>query len=115
MRRDERGAVTAETAMVLPVLLVVTLAMIWLITVGLAQMQVNDASREAARALARGESVEEAMALARQAAPGAVVATAVHEGRVVVTVHRAVAGPGGVLAGLPGAAVRSESTALAER
>jgi Flp pilus assembly protein TadG len=112
---DERGAVTAETAMALPVLLVVMLAMVWLVTVGLVQMQVTDASREAARALARGESVEQATGLARQAAPGSVVTTSVRDGLVVVRVERAVAGPGGALAGLPGAEVRSESTALAEQ
>ena len=56
MSRDERGAVTAETSVVLPLLVAVTLAMVWLVAVGLAQMRATDAAREAARALARGES-----------------------------------------------------------
>ncbi len=53
--RRERGAVTAELAMVLPLLLAVVVAMTWLLSVGLAQVRTVDAAREAARALARGE------------------------------------------------------------
>ena len=113
--RDQRGAVTAETALVMPVLVLVTLAMAWLVTVGLAQMQVNDASREAARALARGEPPDRAAALAREAAPGAEVSVGSADGVVVVEVVRWVRGPGGALDALLGAEVRSQSTAVAEQ
>jgi Flp pilus assembly protein TadG len=99
----------------MPVLVLVTLAMAWLVTVGLAQMQVNDASREAARALARGEPPERAAALARQAAPGAEVSLGSRDGEVVVEVVRSVRGPGGALDALPGTEVRSESAALVEQ
>jgi hypothetical protein len=37
-RRDDRGAVTAEAAAVLPALLAVTLLMVWLVSVATAQV-----------------------------------------------------------------------------
>jgi Flp pilus assembly protein TadG len=113
--RDEHGMVTAETAVALPVLVAVTLAMVWLLTLGVAQMKVTDAAREAARALARGESAERAVELAEQAAPGASVTVEAEEGTVVVTVRQDLSPPGGVLSGAFGAAeVRSSATALDE-
>jgi Flp pilus assembly protein TadG len=113
--RDERGMVTAETAVVLPVLVAVTLAMVWLLTLGVAQMKVTDAAREAARALARGEPADRAVRLAELAAPGASVTIEEDNGMVVVTVRQAVSAPGGVLEGAFGAAqVRSSATALEE-
>jgi Flp pilus assembly protein TadG len=113
--RDERGMVTAETAVVLPVLVAVTLAMVWLLTLGVAQMKVTDAAREAARALARGEPTDRAIQLAERAAPGAAVTIDDDEGMVVVTVRQEVSPPGGVLAGAFGSAeVSSAATALDE-
>lgn len=106
--------VTAETAVVLPVLVVVTLAMVWLLVVGVAQMQVTDAAREGARALARGEPPERAAELARTAAPGAEVSIRREGGVVVVTVTDRVRGPGAALDALPGATVSADATALDE-
>ena len=114
MRRDERGAVTAETAMVLPLLVAVAVSMVWLVTVGLAQMRATDAAREAARAVARGESPARAEALASQAAPGVRVRISERDGTVVVHVDQSVVPPGGVLGHLPGATVRADATALLE-
>ncbi len=54
-RADERGAVTAELAMVLPLLVIVTAALAWLLGVGADQLRIVDATREVARALARGD------------------------------------------------------------
>ena len=45
--RGERGAVTAELAMVLPLLLAVTAGLVWLMVVGLGQLRATDAAREA--------------------------------------------------------------------
>ena len=104
MRRDQRGAVTAETAVVLPLL----------VAVGLAQMRATDAAREAARALARGESVGRAEELARQAAPGVGVRVVRADGEVRVVVDQHLAAPDGVLGHLPGAGVHAEATALDE-
>ena len=114
MRRDERGAVTAETAMVLPLLVAVAVSMVWLVTVGLAQMRATDAAREAARAVARGESPARAEALALQAAPGVRVRISEGDGTVVVHVDQSVVPPDGVLGHLPGATVRADATALLE-
>ena len=53
--RDTRGAATAELAMVLPLLVAVSLGLVWLLAVGAAQVRAVDAARETARALARGD------------------------------------------------------------
>ena len=107
--------VTAETAVVIPVLVAVTLAMVWLLTLGVAQMKVTDAAREAARVLARGESVDRAIQVAELAAPGAKVTVEDADGMVVVTVRQDVSPPGGVLDGAFGTAeISSSATALEE-
>ncbi|WP_246050938.1 TadE family type IV pilus minor pilin [Nocardioides guangzhouensis] len=113
-RRDEVGAVTAETAMVLPLLVAVALVMVWVVSIGLAQMRATDGAREAARALARGESAATATGLARQAAPGIEVSSAVVDGEVRVHVEQPVVPPAGLLGHLPGAVVRADATALLE-
>lgn len=113
-RSDERGVVTAETAMAVPMLLLIALAMAWLVAIGLVQMQVTDAAREGARSLARGDSPERAASLARQAAPGADVAVGREGGTVVVRVHRRVAPPGGLFDALVGMTARATATALDE-
>lgn len=113
--RDERGAVTAELAMVLPLLLAVTAGLVWFLVVGLGQVRVTDAAREAARALARGESVGTATEVATTIAPtGAGVEVSQSGGLVEVTVTARVEGPGGVLAAVPGADVESTATAALE-
>lgn len=113
-RRDERGVVTAEAAAVLPLLVAVTMAMLWLLVVGIGQMQVTDAAREAARAVARGESTEHAERLALIAAPGSDVAVARDGDLVVVTVSRTLASPGGLFDVVPGARVAAEAAAVPE-
>ena len=49
------GAVTAETAMVLPMLVAVALGLAWLVALAATQVRVVDAAREAARAVARDD------------------------------------------------------------
>ena len=105
---------TAETAMVLPLLVAVALVMVWLVSVGLAQMRATDGAREAARALARGESTATATGLARRAAPGIEVSSVVVDGEVRVHVEQPVVPPAGLLGHLPGAVVRADATALLE-
>lgn len=61
--------VTAETAVVLPVLLLVLAGAVAAVTVVGAQLRCVDAAREGARAAARGEDVVVARSLAAQAAP----------------------------------------------
>jgi Flp pilus assembly protein TadG len=79
--------VTAETAVVLPVLLLVLAGAVAAVVVVGAQLRCVDAAREGARAAARGESAATVTSLAGQAAPdGARVATATDGDRVTVTV-----------------------------
>ncbi|WP_067438602.1 TadE family type IV pilus minor pilin [Nocardioides jensenii] len=113
MNRSERGAVTAETALALPLLVAVTLAMVWMLTFGVAQMKATDAAREAARALARGESRADAVALAQRVAPGAEVSVSQLGDMVVVVVTGSVPSPGGLLDAVSGS-THGEATALRE-
>ena len=53
--QGERGAVTAELALVLPMLVAVTVGLVWLLAVAAAQMRAVDAARETARAVPRGD------------------------------------------------------------
>jgi Flp pilus assembly protein TadG len=79
--------VTAETAVVLPVLVLVLAAVVSAVVVVGAHLRCVDAAREGARAAARGEDVAHVRALAARAAPaGAVTAVAVAGGEVRVTV-----------------------------
>ena len=61
--------VTAETAVVLPVLLIVLAGAVAAVTVVGAQLRCVDAAREGARAAARGESAAVVASLAAEAAP----------------------------------------------
>jgi Flp pilus assembly protein TadG len=87
--------VTAETAVVLPVLLLVLAGAVAAVTLVGAQLRCVDAAREGARAAARGDSVAAVTALVDRAAPdGAVVAVAVDDTEVRVTVTADVAALG---------------------
>lgn len=112
--RAERGAVTAELAMGLPLLLAVTLGLVWLLSLGAVQVRVIDASREAARALARGDDEAAAVAVARRiASPRAQVEVSRDGSHVRVLTSVSVDGPGGIAA-WPDVTVHSEATALEE-
>ncbi|WP_078878974.1 TadE family type IV pilus minor pilin [Streptomyces sp. NRRL B-24720] len=65
----DRGAVTAEAAMVIPVLALFALALIWALMAASAQIRCVDAARAGARAAARSEPEEQVLAAARSAAP----------------------------------------------
>ena len=60
--RPESGAATAELALGIPLLVALTAGLVWMLAVGAAQVRVIDASREAARAVARGDDVAAAQA-----------------------------------------------------
>ena len=113
--RGERGAVTAELALGLPLVLAVTVGLVWLLAAASAQIRVVDAARESARSVARGDSESEARAVASQIAPaGAKVQVAIAGGRVSVTTSAEIEGPGGLFDFFPGVTVRSEAVALLE-
>lgn len=114
-RRRERGAVTAELALSLPLLVSVTVGLVWLLAVGAAQVRTVDAARETARALARGEDPGRAIALGTQVAPaGSTVSVTRTDGEVRVTVTGEVPGPGGLFDHLPAPQVHAEAVAADE-
>ena len=105
--------VTAEAALVLPVLLIVLAGAVAVITVVGAQLRVVDAAREGVRAAARGESAAEVVAAAEEVAPdgATVVAEAPGDDRVTVTVRASVRPLG---TGLLAVTVQSSATARTE-
>lgn len=106
---------TAETAVVLPVLIAVTMALVWLISVGVAQVRVVDAARETARAAARDEATAQAIELGSRVAPQGARFSVVDQGAIVrVKVTARVHGPGGLLGFLPGVDVDSSAIAAKE-
>jgi Flp pilus assembly protein TadG len=111
----DRGAATAELALGIPLLVALTAGLVWMLAVGAAQVRVVDASREAARAVARGDDVTEAEAVALRIAPDrARVRIELGDSQVVVTTSARVSGPGGLLASLPGLTVAADAVALVE-
>lgn len=111
----ERGSVTAETVVVLPVLMVVLCAGLWALACVSAQLRCADAAHGGARALARGETLAAVEQRTRDAAPSEAT---VGVGRVgeLVTVHVSaeVRPLGGLSSQLPGLTVRASSSAAVE-
>jgi len=71
--RTDRGAVTAELAITLPVLFSLLLLGIW--SIGLVTLNIRciDAARDVARAAARGEPQDQAIALGHRTIPTATI------------------------------------------
>jgi Flp pilus assembly protein TadG len=109
---EEAGMVTAETAVVLPVLLLVLAGAVAAVTLVGAQLRCVDAAREGARAAARGDPVAAVTALMDRAAPEGAVSTVVQEGEELrVTVSARIAPLGPVPLRIP---VSAEAVALRE-
>jgi Flp pilus assembly protein TadG len=88
--------VTAETAVVLPVLFLVLAGVVAAVIVVGAQLRCVDAAREGARAAARGEQPAMVTAMADRAAPAGAVTTVAPGGeevRVTVTARISPLGP----------------------
>ena len=114
-QRPDTGAATAELALGIPLLVALTAGLVWMLALGAAQVRVIDASREAARAVARGDDLASAESLALRIAPDdARVRIEVGDSQVLVSTRARVTGPGGLLASLPGVTVSSEAVALVE-
>ncbi|MFF9427659.1 TadE family type IV pilus minor pilin [Streptomyces sp. NPDC014746] len=110
MRRSDRGFVTVEAAMVLPLLAVFTVTLLWGLAAAAAQIRCVDAARAGARAVARSEPVASAEAAARATAPEGARVSVEREGELWrVTVEAAAPGPGGM-----GVTLRAGAAALAE-
>lgn len=88
--RRQRGMVTAETATVLPFVVLMAVVLTWVVTLGVSQMRVADAAREGARVMARGETTAAARDAVTSLVPGATARISVRDGRAEVRVrHRA--------------------------
>jgi hypothetical protein len=113
--RTERGAVTAEAAVVIPVVILVALGLAWLVALGATQVRALDAARETARALARGEDDAASIGLGRRVATTGARFTVTDEGETVqVTVDAPVRGPGGIFGFLPIYHARAQAVAARE-
>ncbi|WP_237749577.1 TadE family type IV pilus minor pilin [Streptomyces sp. SS] len=110
MRRSDRGFVTVEAAMVLPVLALFTITLLWALAAAAAQIRCVDAARAGARVAARSEPVASAEAAARAAAPQGARVAVTRSGELWrVTVEAAAPGPRGI-----GLTLRADAAALAE-
>ena len=67
--RGQRGMVTAETAVVLPFLVTIAFALVWMVSVGVTEVRLVDTAREAARMTARGDDPAFVRDAARTMAP----------------------------------------------
>lgn len=115
VRSSDGGYVSAETAVVLPALVLFLILVLWGVDAGLAQIRCVDAARAAARGLARGESQAASVAAARAAAPaGAQISVAPGGDQVRVEVRAEIRLPGGFGARLPGLRVRGTAVAARE-
>ena len=127
MSRRARGAATAELVVALPVLMAVTIALAWFVSLGVAQARVVDAARETARAVARGDDMADALRRGREvgppgtrlsvsrgagsgAIPGSASGTAAS---ITVTARAVIRGPGGLFNLVP-VTVRASATAVDE-
>lgn len=111
----DRGTATAEMAVVLPALGVVLVFALWSVAAVTAQLRCVDAAHVAARAVARGETFDSSMAVARDAAPaGARVDISRSGDLVVVEVDAAARLPGPWSGALPGLSLSGRAVASVE-
>lgn len=111
----DRGSATAETAVVLPVLLVVLAMAVWVLACVSGQLRCLDAAALAARAAARGDAADAVAEAARRIAPaGAVVSVRTSGEQVEVVVGARVRPGGGALSRLPGMQVSGRAVAANE-
>lgn len=113
--RTQRGAVTAELAMAIPVLVALTVGLVWLLSVGFAQVRMIDAARETARALARGDDPAEALAVGQHVAPaGARFTISESDGLVTVRATGPAGDSGLEVRWLPDVELSAQAVALVE-
>lgn len=106
---------TAEAAIVVPIMAAFALALVWLITVGIAQVRAVDAARDAARELARGDDAAAAVSAARRTAPADARVSVDRRGDDwLVTVTFPAAPPGWLLVPAPSMDVHASAVVAAE-
>jgi len=113
--RGSRGSVTAETAVLLPVLLVVLAAAIGVLACVAAQLRCVDAARAAARVAARGDAPALVRTTGERLAPAGATITLRPAGDTVEVVVTAQVRPfGRALGALPAVPVRGRAVAPVE-
>ncbi len=110
----ERGMVTAETAMVMPVLLALTTALIWMVSLGITEVRCLDAAREAARLAARGDGDLAREITSRVAPDGATITIADSGDLVTVTVSVSARPEMPLLSHLPAITLSAQAVSAAE-
>ncbi|MFJ8862968.1 TadE family type IV pilus minor pilin [Streptomyces sp. NPDC102451] len=109
-RSGDRGAVTAEAAMALPVLVAFVVALVWALVAAADQIRCVDAARAGARAAARSEPEDAVRSAAQGAAPGRARVDVERAGGLWrVRVEAPTPGPGAL-----GLTLSAEAVALAE-
>ncbi|MEU0147534.1 TadE family type IV pilus minor pilin [Streptomyces sp. NPDC006288] len=104
------GAVTAEAAMALPVLVAFVMALVWALVAASDQIRCVDAARAGARAAARSEPEAAVRSVAREAAPDRASVAVERAGELWrVRVEAPTPGPGPL-----GLTLSAEAVALAE-
>jgi hypothetical protein len=107
--------VTAETAVVLPLIAAFALVLLWLISAGITEIRLVDASRDAALAIARGEDEAAVRAHVTASGPPGSEMLVVHDGAdVTVDVSASAKPPGWLLVPLPTIPLRASSTTQSE-
>lgn len=97
---SSRGSVLLETALAIPLLLAVTVALAWGLSLTAATMALGDAARQVAREVARGVPVSEAVAGAQEGVPDATIEVSTADEQVLVVVAQSVSAPVPVLSGI---------------
>ncbi len=92
--------VLLETAVAIPLLTAVAVALAWGIALGGTSLALADVARQAARDVARGVPVSEALASAQEAARDAQVWVEDAGSSIVVVAEQEVVGPGPILDGI---------------
>lgn len=99
-RTSDRGSVMLETALAIPLLMAVTVALAWGLSLAATSATLGDAARNAARSIARGETGPQVLERARAEAPGADVMVEDSASGTSVVITRDVAAPVPLLEGL---------------
>jgi len=111
----DEGVVTAEMAVALPALVLVTILLVWSVAVAGAHIRAADAAREAARSMARGDAPSDARSVVARTGPaGASVTIGGDVDVVTATVRARVGAPGALASLVPAASVTATATAWRE-
>lgn len=113
--RRERGMATAELMTIAPFGVMLVLLLVWVVSLGLAEVRVTDSAREAARLVARGETVDTATNAARQGVPSDTQVTVdVDDGVVTVRVRARSTMPVPFFSGVGSKDIAAEASAVLE-